>query len=183
MPNGCDVSENNGVVPTSTLAGYEFVIVRTSHGLVEDKTWRHNFNNAVTAGCQVGFYHYFEQTATPEDQARFFAGLTNFLTAQQVFRGWWLDAEEGWVDDILVDRFRSAAHLPTVGLYSTLSLFNAKLKSYLHFGLNWLPLLPGWKLEPGWQMPDHILTQVGQQGGLDYDIAAPAQPYPPAWEA
>jgi hypothetical protein len=177
---GCDISEWQ--LPGSVnFNQYAFVIIRTSHGVTEDKHWRAHFNNAVNAGKPIGFYHYLEQNPAPENQANFFRGLTDFLSAAQVHFGWWCDAEEGWITAPLVDRFRSAVHLPTCGLYSSLSLFNGPLKPYMHFALNWVPLYPGWFLQPGWEMPDHILTQTGSNP-IDTNEIEPAQPYPAAWQ-
>ena len=179
---GGDLSEHQdpGAV---RYAGARFWIIRASHGLTQDLHWRAHFDNAVNAGCAIGLYHSLEAGASPEAQADYFRSLVGFLTAIQVAAGWWVDAEEGWVTTALVDRFRSRVELPTCGLYSTLSLFNTTLREYLHFGLNWLPLLPGWFLEAGWAMPDHILEQRGQFAGVDVDVVLPAQPYPAGWAA
>lgn len=157
-------------------------IIRVGHGLSEDPQWRNHFNNTVAASKPLGLY-WFLELMDPVAQARQFHNFTAFLAAEQVQLGWWVDSEWGQTSQF-VDQFRASVQLPTCGVYGTLSGFNGPMKEYLHFQLNWLALPPGWRLEPGWMMPDHILEQTGQEGSppVDVDVPRPAQPFPVAWQ-
>lgn len=164
---------------TVNLSAVEFVIIRASHGMTEDKHWREHFNNAVAAGKPIGLYHYAEHYV-PENEASYFHGLTGFLTAEQCAMGWWLDLEEGQ-DGTWADRFRAWVRLPTCGVYANLSAFNGPLRTYMHFGLNWLAWPSAPYVPPGMAVPDHILRQTGQANGVDTDEKKLAQPMPAAW--
>ena len=179
MTTGIDISEWQA--PGSVNFGpYAFVIIRTSHGMTEDKAWRLHFNAAVAAGRSIGLYHYAEHNV-PENEASFFHGLAGFLTPEQCRMGWWLDVEEGQ-DSTWADRFRAWVHLPTIGVYSNLAGFNGPLRAYMHFGLNWLAWPSAPSVPAGYAVPDHILRQTGQAGGVDTDVMQPAQPMPLAWQ-
>lgn len=173
-----DISEWQDPASTdyNVAAGY---IIRTSHGLTEDRHWRDHFNRTVWANKPLGLYHYFEHDP-PEDEADFFRKLVGFLAADQVHLGFWLDSEEGRGSGD-IDRFRQSSRLPWCGLYSNLDGYNNHHREYLHFGLNWLALPTGTVLPAGSEMPDHILVQTATVNGVDVNETTPIQPYPAAW--
>lgn len=176
--SGIDISEWQ-LPGTIDFSGVDFVIIRTSHGITEDKHWRSHFNSVVAAQKPLGLYHFMEHNV-PENEASFFHGLVGFLNSSQVAMGWWLDVEEGQSARD-VDRFRSWVNLPTIGVYANLSAFNTNLLPYLRFQLNWLAW-PDYPANPaGYAVPNYILRQGAPAFGLDWDTKLPAQPFPFAW--
>lgn len=175
-----DVSENQAAGSVD-FAAHDGAIIRAGtgeFGIREDKAWRQHFNACVAAGRPLGLYWFAGRD--PTNEAHFFRSLVAFLRPVQVHLGYWCDAETGQ-DAAYLDMFRSAVQLAWCGVYGCLSNFNHDYPSYKHFGLNWLawPSYP--HVPAGMTVPDHILRQTGETGGLDTDLILPVQPYPPAW--
>ena len=66
---GIDVSHHNVVTDWNRVkrAGIEFAIVRVSHGIKQDRTFRSHLEGARQAGLVVGCYHYFEAADCYQD--------------------------------------------------------------------------------------------------------------------
>lgn len=68
---GIDVSHWQGAIDWHALraAGYEFVIIRASHGTAIDDRFAMHYDGATAAGFVVGGYHYMERGGDWQAQA------------------------------------------------------------------------------------------------------------------
>lgn len=162
MTKGVDVSEWQ-LPGTVDFSQYDFVIIRTSHGLTEDKHWREHYNACISSNqtggkpAHIGFYHYSE-SGDPRQEASYFKFLAE--TVPHSF-GQWLDVETGQSAPY-VDAFRNVWD---TGVYSNWWGFsNAMGGLYNRFERNWV----AW-LNPGGPPMRWLLMQVGQQG-TDIDV-------------
>jgi len=76
---GIDVSEFQGEMDFDRVKndGIQFVYIRSSIGTQEDTRFTENAENAISAGLDVGFYHFVEERSAEEaaEEARFFWSL------------------------------------------------------------------------------------------------------------
>lgn len=132
MSKGIDLSEwQQPGLNAPYLAGISFAIVRTSHGLTEDKHWRDWYNVLHAKGIQTGFYH-FSEPSNPTEEAHFFHDLTDGIPHTY---GNWYDLESGQ-DEHYADALRATYD---GGVYSNLDGFlNHMHGVYNRFDRNWV---------------------------------------------
>ena len=110
-----DVSLYNAVTDWSLLkANVSAVLIKSSQGTVEDKTFRDKLVNAQAIGMRVGIWHFYHPDMEWKPQADKFLAIYNSLVKKPRWIG--LDCEESsWKDN---DGVMHTVLPPDVGKYS-----------------------------------------------------------------
>jgi len=128
MPNGIDVSNNNGHVDWAEIAaaGYRYALAKATQGLgFVDSTYDANRAGARAHGIHFGAYHYFTPGDDPAAQVSFFmehakpakGDIVPTLDYEQV------PAERGPAEAFVVALQRECGHWPM--FYSYLSFIQS----------------------------------------------------------
>lgn len=181
--SGRDISEFQGDVDFDRLAGagIDFVIMRASQGVgFVDGKFARNQSEARRTGIPRGYYHFADNTGTPQAQADHFLATVGGL---QPGESVWLDQEEGYLGNDFWVAFMNYVHgkvgFPPGG-YASSSYYTAHGLANPGDDGDWVAQWsalapnppPGWSFVAIWQNADNGSIPIlgGGTTNCDTDI-------------